>query len=259
MFPSQEEECKYSIPHRDEMIQVLDNWKVWDREKNVKVLEKYLSDLETNKSRKCASNEELSIDYNIIQRLKSKLADDEHEYNLAHYKSLAELSRAQKNVFKSQMKDATVLDFRKSLLDLPEECLKSKAETLDFCKSLDELNIPEERKTWLLQKVVEKDITSAYDDVMESFERIENSEKGYMRQLQELSGVEYQEEDKLDEHPCTDMEAFNRLLKVMEDELEKKGDIVGQVYQTQHPARKGLLRISIKYVDMCFAMRTQKI
>ncbi|KAI3909830.1 hypothetical protein MKW92_050633, partial [Papaver armeniacum] len=72
---------------------------------------------------------------------------------------------------KSHMKATTILEFLNSLVNLPEEFSASPLKDptmLDFLKSLVDLNLPEERKNWLLQKLIENDITGAYDDAMNS-------------------------------------------------------------------------------------------
>ncbi|MCL7038387.1 hypothetical protein MKW94_030813 [Papaver nudicaule] len=193
------------------------------------VLEDYLSDLDTNKYRVYESQEDLRNNFDIIQTIKWKLAEDDRKFYLAYYKSLVLLYRDEKNlckvkvtmldVLKSQMKEASVFGFHKSLPDLPDECLKSKATTLDFCKPVDDLDIPEERKNWLLQKTAERDITSAYDDAREAFE------------------------DK------------EKMGKLTEDVIEKTSDHLRQVKQSQNPACAGLLSISIKYLDGCLRRR----
>ncbi|XP_026430630.1 stress response protein NST1-like [Papaver somniferum] len=109
---------------------------------------------------------------------------------------------------------ATVLEFSKSQM--------KPAKVLDFLTSAGALDLPEVCKSWLLQKAAERDMVRAYHDAKKSLKKNEECEKFHIMRLQELLGVEYQEDGKY--AYMTDMNSFTSIMKhleVMEDEIEK--------------------------------------
>ncbi|KAI3838159.1 hypothetical protein MKW92_016894 [Papaver armeniacum] len=237
---------------RDVMQQVLDDWKARDEEEKCKALHDYLEDVYTSYDvytnyGLCESMEDFITELRILKRLDCVLDADEHEYLLAFYSANIQLCRAEKKLFKvkvamldfckSRMKAATLLDFVKSLAALPEEFSASPlkdATMLDFFKSLVNLDLPEERKNWLLQQLVESKITSAYNDAKKSLKESQEGEKFFIDSLQKL-GVKYQEDDSTDdEYPCTDMDSFKKRLEVMEVEVEEKLEIVRRVDESRN-------------------------
>ncbi|KAI3891111.1 hypothetical protein MKW98_007416 [Papaver atlanticum] len=188
-----------------------------------------------------------------VDHLKSHQVMDrlKNYYNLhfsssrpCYYCSLCNLFKnikvAMLDLLKSLMKAATVLDFKKSLLLLPEECLKSKAMTLNFCESLDALPLTEERKSWLLQKTVESDITSAYDDASKSLVEYKQWECFYIMKLREILGavpehqeeIEEQEEDQLTD----DMDSLKKCLEAMAKKIDGKLEQQRQLNLNRNPS-----------------------
>ncbi|KAI3940625.1 hypothetical protein MKW92_047115 [Papaver armeniacum] len=239
----------YSDAERALMERVLDNWKVWDLEEKFRVLHNYLQHVNAN-IYSPKTPEFCTTELKILKRIICILDADEREFLIACYDGHAKLHRAKKQLFevkvsmldfcKSQMKATTILEFLNSLVNLPEEFSASPlkdATMLDFLKSLVDLNLPEERKNWLLQKLIENDITGAYDDAMKSFEENEQKEDSYIGQLEEVLGTTQYQEDNAphDEDPCTDMDSFKKRLEVMEKQVEEKSNNVGRVNKSRNP------------------------
>ncbi|KAI3985523.1 hypothetical protein MKX01_033837 [Papaver californicum] len=112
------EDLNYSDAHRSEMKEVLDNWKLWDFEENYKVLDSYLCDVDTNSYGLYPSMQDRLMELRILRRIDSVLDAEEHEFLLACYIGKIEHHRAKQQEFKME---AAMLDFLKSHLDLPEE------------------------------------------------------------------------------------------------------------------------------------------
>ncbi|XP_026436255.1 uncharacterized protein LOC113334122 isoform X2 [Papaver somniferum] len=227
---------KYSDAHRDLMEKVLDNWKLRDEEEKFKVLHDYLSDVHIN-SYFYESTEDLLTELRILKRINCILGADHRELLATYRSGDIEFYKVQKEFFKvktimldflkSQMKNATISEFLRSLAEFPEEEFSSSqikdATMLDFLKSLVHLDLPEERKNWLLQKLVGNDITSACEES-------KTSENVFAEKLQRL-GVEIREDNLTnDGDPCTDMDSLKKRLKVMENEVREKSDNLRQMY-----------------------------
>ncbi|KAI3860188.1 hypothetical protein MKX03_007455 [Papaver bracteatum] len=220
MFPKFDPKSgKYSDAHRCE--------------EKFKVLHNYLCDVDTNIHGLYESTEDYLTELRILKRIDRTLVADQHEYLLASHSADIGLYRAEKKLFK--MKAATLLGFVKSLAALPEEFSQLKEAIMLGClKSLVDVDLPEEHKNFMLQKLVGNDITSAYDEARKSFEENEEWEKSYIDLLQEL-GVEYQEDNMSDdEYPCTDMDSFKKRLVVVEDEVEEKLENVQRVNESRN-------------------------
>ncbi|XP_026382188.1 uncharacterized protein LOC113277266 [Papaver somniferum] len=109
MFPRfNPEDCNYSDAHRCEMEEVLDNWKLWNSEENVKVLQNYLCGVNTNTHGLYESAQDILTELRILRRIDSMLDADEHEFLLACYLSKIKLARAKQQEFKMK---AAMLDF----------------------------------------------------------------------------------------------------------------------------------------------------
>ncbi|XP_026436288.1 uncharacterized protein LOC113334160 isoform X1 [Papaver somniferum] len=100
---------------------------------------------------------------------------------------------------------ATVLEFSKAQM--------KPAKVLDFVTSVVALDLPEVCKSWLLQKAAERDMARAYHDAKKSLKKNEECEKFHIMRLQELLGVEYQEDG---EYAYTDMNSFASIMKRLE-------------------------------------------
>ncbi|XP_026405148.1 rRNA-processing protein EFG1-like isoform X2 [Papaver somniferum] len=150
----------------------------------------------------------------MIKRL--EVMEDEIEKKLDNLRK----ANASQNLAWTRYGRKVLVKMKAIVLEFSESQMKP-AKVLDFVTSVVPLDLPEVCKSWLLQKAAERDMARAYHDAKKSLKKNEECEKFLIMRLQELLGVEYQEDD---EYAYTDMNSFASIMKrieVMEDEIEK--------------------------------------